>query len=139
MLRFFAWFAGIVVALVVGVFLLQMAASESGEVVVLHTKEGGGETTTRLWVVDRDGAPWLRSGAGESGWYRRLAADPAIALERGGERFDCVAEPQPQLRDEINAQMAAKYGWRDRVIGLLVGSRDDAIPVRLHCTPAAAA
>ena len=134
MRRILGWSVGIVLALALGVFVLQTVASESGEVVVLHTRQDGSEETTRLWVVERDGDAWLRSGAGESGWYGRLVADPQIVLERAGQRLSCVAEPTPAARDEINALMAAKYGWRDQLIGLLVGSRDGAIPVRLRCT-----
>jgi len=34
--------------------------------------------------------------------------------------------------------MAAKYGWRDRVIEALVGGRDEDIPMRLRCAAMAA-
>jgi len=140
MRKWLGWSLGALFGLFAGLFLLQIIASESGEVVVLHTAEGAGTATTRLWVVEHDGDLWLRSGGGESGWYARLQADARIKLERGGRTLLCVAEPEPAMRDVINDLMAAKYGWRDRVIGIMVGGRDAAIPVRVRsgaeCIPA---
>ncbi len=133
MRRVLGWSFGVLLTLLLGVFALQMIASETGEVVVLHTGDAGAQASTRLWVVEHDGDLWLRSGGGESGWYGRLVAAPRIGLERQGTRLECVAEPAPAARDTVNALMADKYGWRDDLIGLLVGGRDAAVPVRLRC------
>lgn len=132
MRKILGWSIGLLLAVAVGVFALQLVASETGEVVVLHTTADGVDHTTRLWVVELDGSLWLRSGGGDSGWYARLAAEPRIRLERHGETQSYVAEPESSRRDEINALMAEKYGWRDRLIGVLVSGRDTAIPVRLR-------
>lgn len=103
-------------ALVLGV----MAASESGEVVVLHTTdERGEEHTTRLWVVDMEGAQWLRAGQDRAGWYERLRARPEIALERAGSQQRYLAVPVAEASQRIDAEMAAKYGLADRVIDLI--------------------
>jgi hypothetical protein len=139
MRRAIGWTVGALVVLVLVWFGLQVIASESGEVVVLQTRSDTGTTTTRLWVVEHDGDLWLRSGGGTSGWYRRLAATPEVRLQRGDREFACGAEPQPAERDAINALMAGKYGWRDRLIALLIGERVDAVPVRLRCAPVATA
>ena len=103
-------------ALVLGV----MAASESGEVVILHTVDERGELhTTRLWVVDVDGAQWLRAGQGSAGWYQRLSAHPDLVLERGGAAQSLRAVPVPEASERIDVEMAAKYGLADRVIDLI--------------------
>lgn len=132
MRRFLGWTIGLVLAAAFAVFGLQMVASETGEVVVLHTTADGAQQTTRLWVVELDGDLWLRSGGGDSGWYARLVAEPRVGLEREGRLASYTAEPEPSRRDAINAAMREKYGWRDRVIELLVGGRDAAVPVRLR-------
>ena len=124
--------AGLIVVLLLALVGLQMVASESGEVVVVTTTVAEGEsTTTRLWIVDMDGVSYLRAGSPMAGWYQRMQADPQINVVRGGEQFSARVEPQPQLRDAINALMRTKYGWADQVIEALYG-RDDAIPLRLH-------
>jgi hypothetical protein len=130
-MRLLAWLVGAVLMLAVGVGLLQIIASETGEVVVLTTLDGESARTTRLWVVDHDGGQWLRGGPG-SGWYQRLLSQPAVELERGGETRSYLAEPVPAMAATINAQMAAKYGWRDRAVSLFSGDRSDAVTVRLN-------
>lgn len=125
-----AWLVGAVLALVLVVGLAQLVASETGEVVVLTTHDADGEHDTRLWVVDLDDHAWLRGGPG-SGWYGRLSRDPAVRLSRGGEERDYVAQPVAGMAGTINALMAEKYGWRDRVVSLTAGDRSDAVVVRL--------
>ena len=130
---------GGLLALTIVVLLAQAIASESGEVVVLHTTDvTGADVTTRVWIVDSDGAQWLRAGHAESGWYTRLAAQPTIRLQRGDVVADYTAVPTPDARATVNDLMQRKYGWRESLIGVLVGGRDGAIPVRLEprVTPA---
>jgi len=117
------------------VVALEIIASESGEVVVLHTQGSQGEAEeTRLWVVDHQGSAWLRSGSPASGWYQRLLANGQVRVERGEDAFTATAQPDVAQREVINARMAEKYGWADDYISLLFG-RDDAIPVRLVLSP----
>jgi len=47
-----------------------------------------------------------------------------------------LAEVDLVERDRINALMAEHYGWSDRGVGLFIGDRETAVPVRLRCTPA---
>lgn len=127
---------GGIIALVVAVMVAQAIASESGEVVVLHTLDATGkDVTTRIWVVDHDGAQWLRAGRAESGWYARLAAQPNIRVERGDVIADYTAVPMPAARQIINDLMQQKYGWRDSLIGRMVGGRDGSIPIKLEPRP----
>ena len=64
-MRLIAKLLGSVFALLLFVVLLQGVASETGEVVVLTSvgQATGAATTTGLWVVDHDGAMWLRGDA----------------------------------------------------------------------------
>jgi hypothetical protein len=126
---------GIALAVLVGVLLLvfgvEMIAAESGEVVVVRTRDASGAVhETRLWVVDDEGAAWLRSGSPEAGWFQRLSAEPEIEVVRHDATLPMRAVPVPQARPRINELMLEKYGWADRYIGMLFG-RDDSVPVRL--------
>lgn len=124
--------AAALVALVVLMFGLQFVASETGEVVVLHARDADGSMAqTRLWVVDYQGRQYLRCGADGSGWFSRLTANPAIELERAGQKDAFLAVPEPALSAEINGLMEQKYGWRDALIGAMVGGREGSVPVRL--------
>ncbi len=132
-MRWIAGIVGVLVAVAVLVFGLQVLASETGEVVVLTAAdEAGAPVQTRLWVVDHAGRQYLRVGADGSGWYSRITARPEIAVERQGIVADYLAVPEPESSAEINALMQAKYGWRDSLIAVLVGGRDGSIPIRLE-------
>jgi len=123
-------------AVIVVLAVAEIIASESAEVVELETRDdAGAAVVTRLWVVEFDGVPVIRSGAGASGWYARLVARPRVRFTRNGQTLERLAVPAPALRDEINGLMRAKYGWRDHYISTLFGGRDDAIPVRLEPLP----
>ena len=135
-MRIAAWVFSGIIAVVVVVMLAQAVASESGEVVVLHTLDTTGkDVTTRIWVVDYDGAQWLRAGRAESGWYARLAAHPDIRIERADVIAGYTAIPTPEARQVINDRMQDKYGWRESFISRMLGGRDGAIPIRLQPRP----
>ena len=132
-MKIIGWVLGGFITLAVVVMLAQGIASETGEVVVLHTTDADGhDVTTRIWVVDYDGAQWLRAGRAESGWYGRLAAQPDIRVERADVIAAYVAVPTPEARQIVNDLMRRKYGWRETVIAAMVGGRDSAIPIRLQ-------
>ena len=121
---------GTLLAFVVLIFVSQIVASETGEVVVLTSQSPDGPEETRLWVVDLDGVQYLRASP-DSGWYQRLVAEPDALLERNGETQKYRSEARLDLADDINALMRGKYGWRDAYIDLLLGGREDAVPVAL--------
>lgn len=122
---------GAIVVSFLALFVAQIVASESGEVVVLHhVNDAGEEAQTRLWVVDQDGVQWLRTGSELAGWYKDLLARPEVKVVRGETTTVVTARPNPAQRDAINDLMAAKYGWADQLIDVLYG-REDAIPIEL--------
>ena len=126
---------GAVIGVLVLYLVLVFGASESGEVVQLVAQDAQGEAvTTRLWVADTDGAMWLRAGEGTSGWYQRLMAhgvDSPATLIRGDQTYAITASAEPQRIAEINQLMADKYGLGDTLVGILAGSPEAGIAVRV--------
>lgn len=129
------WVSSLLLGLALAAFALQLIASESGEVVVLETQDGDGVARTRLWVVEDEGRLWLRSGGDGSRWYQRLVAEPSVILERDGISDSYLTYPEPERVHRINDLMAAKYGWRETVVGWFVGDRSADVPVRLELQP----
>lgn len=130
-MKYLFWIAGILVALLAGVGLLQMAASERVEVVELHTQDADGEqVTTRLWIVDHDGASYLR-GESQSGWFQRLQSQPVVEITRNGDTLRYQHEVQNEHICTINQLMREKYTWGDEVIAFMLGSREQSNAVRL--------
>lgn len=129
-MKFILYLFGGLVSLVLLVFLSQLIASESAEVVVLSSQGAEGEEETRLWVVDLEGVQYLRAGT-DSGWYQRLLAEPDARLTRDGVTADYRTESRPPEAAEMNRLMREKYGWRDVYIDLLMGGREDAVAVAL--------
>jgi hypothetical protein len=100
------------------------ALAEWDEVVILHSREAGGALqATHLWVVDDAGAAWLRSGGRERGWFVRVAANPEVELERGGETrpYTAVVVDSPESAARVTALMREKYGWIDALIEFVEG------------------
>ncbi|MFI5316375.1 MAG: nitroreductase/quinone reductase family protein [Myxococcota bacterium] len=108
-------------------------ASRSGEVVVLTTADASGaRQQTPLWIVEDGGFSWLRAGSLNAAWLARIRAHPQIEIERGGVTSAFRGTLVPESTDEINARMADKYGFADRLVGwLLPGSRGNSMAVRL--------
>ena len=125
------WVLGILIGIVMSIGILQYVASERIEVVELHTMDASGqEQTTRLWVVDHDGLPYLR-GDDSSGWVQRLKASEQVELTRSGGRHAYTWDVKPQNTPAINQLMRDKYTWGDRVITALVGDRSESNMIAL--------
>ena len=121
----------LLVALGVVVMGLETIAAESGEVVVLRTRDGvGGLHETRVWVVDEGGHTWLRAGQPKSSWLLRIQQNPAVEVERNGRSAPYTAVPDVASRERLNPLFRAKYGWADAYIGTLFG-HGRATPIRL--------
>ena len=80
------WVAGIILGLVIIILATQMLTSELGsEIVELHTLDDTGKShTTRLWIVDHEGIPYLRAGMASSGWLLRTLPYNADEMTRNG-------------------------------------------------------
>ncbi len=126
--RILAGVVVVVLLLVAGYF----AMVESGEVVVLETRDAAGAHHTRVWVVDRDGAAWLRTGSPENPWLARLRANPEVTVTRGGESRAYLAVPveDENTREQINALELEKYGLAERLLRLMMDPAH-ATPIRL--------
>ena len=124
----------VLVALVLAFGLFYVALGESGEVVVLETSDTEGTHETRLWVVDDDGAAWLRTGDPRSPWLARLRARPEVAVTRGGERREYRARvvDDAATRERINALTLEKYGWRESSLRAMGMGPEGTTPVRLE-------
>jgi hypothetical protein len=126
---------GAILGIVLLIIGTQYLASESGEVVVLRSNDAAGGTfETRLWVVENDGALWVRAGNPKSGWLARITALPKVAVVREGKMLLLDALPVPEARDTVNDLMQQKYGFADSYISFFF-PRANKIPVRL--TPSA--
>ena len=127
------WIALAVVAVIAGFYGIVIAASESGEVVILTTYDASGTPQdTRLWVVDHDGAEWVRTGHDKKGWYVRIGENPRVELSRNGQTSTRKAVPVTgaDISTAINEKFKEKYGSADWIVALS-GDAKARIPVRL--------
>lgn len=130
-MKVLVWVLAVILGVVVLWWGMQVIASETGEVVVVTTQRADGSShDTRLWVVDYDGAPWLRAGSSGAGWFQDMLANPTVVVLRDDVRATYEIDPQPAAIEPINQAMRDKYGWRDAYVSLFF-SRDDAVPIRL--------
>jgi len=101
------------------------------EVVTLRTSRPDGSwQSTRLWVIDDNGATWLHSGGVD--WLQRFERSPIVELERTGktQRYSAEAIPGPHPR--IDKLLREKYGIADRWVRFVAPCNEDAVPVRLE-------
>ncbi|MFK7863157.1 MAG: hypothetical protein AB8B95_02915 [Pseudohongiellaceae bacterium] len=135
-MKFLKWALAILLALVLFLVVLERIAAERIEVVELHTSDLDSEpVTTRLWIVDHEGYQYLRVGSDGSGWYDRLSENGEFDVTRNGVRARYSAVLRQDKSALVNDLMQSKYTWGDTVIGALVGSRENSIPIELHPIP----
>ncbi len=136
-MRTAALLVGGALALVAAFFGIVILASESGEVVTLHTRTPAGDTrVTRLWVVDYAGAEWVRTGHEGKGWFVDVMSNPDVTIERSGSESQRIAVPvrEKPLIGEVNEVFAMKYGQANEIVALS-GDASKRIPVRLDPAP----
>jgi hypothetical protein len=129
------------VGILIGAVVLGGILIPKGEVAMLSTfAENGVEQETAVWVVEGDGLGgaselFLRTGP-ETGWLARLRTNPAVELERAGETRAYLAkvEEDAATRARINEAMAAKYGFANRIVGVVI-DHEIAVPIRLVPDP----
>ena len=109
-------------------------ALEAGGVAVVSTARADGSLReTHVWYAELDGALWVEAGTPENPWYRDVQRTPTLrftAEERSGH-YHVHPDPDPARRRTLRSRLRAKYGWRDRFVGLLVDS-EQSVPVRLE-------
>ena len=128
----------IALLLLVGVGVATYVAGERTEVAKLRTVDAQGVVhETKLWVVDHDGAAWVRVARPERQWFQRLKQHPEIELVRNGgppQRVRASPDPSEETKAALDAAFRAKYGLVDWWYGVLL--RRAPIPVRLDPAPA---
>jgi len=125
-----------------GALLLVVAATyvagEQTEVARVRTVDGAGAVhETKLWIVDHDGAAWVRVARPEREWFRRLREQPEIELVRGDaspQKVRATPDPTEETKAALDAAFRAKYGLVDWWYGVVL--RRDPIPIRLDPAPA---
>jgi len=125
------------IMLALGLFVFVLVAGallvEEGEIVQLTTHDAAlHELETQLWIVDLDGAEYLRAGRANARWLERIRVRPEVVLQRGEESVPRLAVPldDRELRRRVDAAMARKYGLSDRLFRLLRDAKGS-VPVRL--------
>lgn len=111
--------------------VLQYAASERVEVVELHTLNDGGEqVSTRLWIVDHDGHPYLRGDSG-SGWFSRLRAGESVSVTRNGDTGTYSYRIRNENLEAVNRLMREKYTWGDQLVSMFGGDGSQSNAIEL--------
>jgi hypothetical protein len=103
------------------------------EVVILRTYDAEGSPhDTRLTVIDRAGTPWVR-GRPYRGWFRRVEANPMVALYRGGvwRPVRASASRDPADAAAFDHVMIETYGLAYRYVDFIARISSNEIPVRL--------
>ncbi len=126
---------GILVGIPLAYLAVMYAASElSGEVVVLHrTAEDGSIDRVRVWIVGNRTGTWIEHGSPDAAWIARLAEDPVITVERGGEPRQYHATVDPAAHTLYHRLRAEDYELADQIVAMSQGGTEacDATPVRL--------
>ncbi len=126
--------ATLTIAAVVALVVISALLLDEGEVVTLTTNgPSGAERETQLWIVANGDALYLRASSDGSEWLARVEAAPEVTLDRGEEkrRFRATPERRAEVRERVNRAMAEKYGFADRLVGL-VADAEQSVPVRLE-------
>jgi hypothetical protein len=110
-----------------------LAWLEGGEIgVLVHADPSRPQVETRLWVVDVNGATYVRAPTADTIWLDRLLAGH-VRLRRGETTVLVRAVPvdDPWTRRAVNEAMQRKYGVFDRFFGQLHGGAAS-LPIRLE-------
>jgi len=135
-MRTLRWIGLLVVSLLLA-GVATYVAGEQTEVARLRTfDEQGVPHETKLWVVDLDGAAWVRVARPERHWFQRLRVHPEIEIIRHGgapQKVRATPDPSAETKAAIDRVFREKYGLVDWWYGVLL--RSDPIPVRLDAGP----
>jgi len=121
------------IALAFGAVTLR--ALEGGEVVIVRTRgKSGAPRETRTWIADDPEGAWIEAASPARPFFLDVLADPEVEVWRGGRWRRCRAlvAGNPEGHDRIRRLLAARYGWKDRWIGMLADTRGS-MALRLAC------
>lgn len=128
---------GAILALLVLLATGTYVAGEQTEVAVLRTRDAtGAPHDTKLWIVDVDGAAWVRVARPERQWFQRLRAEPEIELVRDGaepRRMRATPDPTLETKARLDRAFREKYGLVDWWYGVVL--RRNPVPVKLEPAP----
>jgi len=113
-----AMFGGLVAAFA----LVTWWALEGGGVAVVETHAPDGTIrSTRVWYVEPGGELLLEAGTPENAWFQDLQHEPRLTFKAGDLSARYVALPiaGEDAHRRVRSLMRAKYGLRDRWVGLL--------------------
>ena len=108
-------------------------ALESGGVAVIETRTADDSVRfTHVWYTEPDGELWLEAGTPENGWFIDIQENADVRFETDGHSVHYIARPEedPSGHDRIRFLIRAKYGFRDRWVGLVVDT-SRSVAVRL--------
>ncbi len=73
-------------------------------------RKTGQPRTTEMWFALHEGTLYVLAGSGERAyWVRNLRADPALAIQLGGETFQCHArDPQSEEEDALARRLLVR-------------------------------
>ena len=120
MLKWILAVVGIVVMSFVGITFF---ALEYGDVAVVETmdKSTGKQRLTHIWHVQTGDQLFLEGGSPTNPWVQDLEYLSTIRLIGNGidGEYAFVIRDDDDNHAEIRALMRAKYGWRDRWVGIV--------------------
>ena len=108
-------------------------ALESRGVAVIETRTADDSVRfTHVWYTEPNGELWLEAGTPGNGWFIDVQENPDVRFEANGQSAPYIARPVEELsgHDRIRSLIRAKYGFRDRWVGLVVDT-SRSVAVRL--------
>jgi hypothetical protein len=90
---------------------------------VLTTDEDGEPRATTVWLVVVDGQGYVRTGG--SSWGDNVVRSPELELRVGADTHPMRVEfvEDDALRQRVSDAFGAKYGFSDRMVSWIRGSR----------------
>jgi hypothetical protein len=98
------------------------AMADADTVTIVTTNEDGTPRETTIWLLVMDGKPYVRTGS--TRWGANAERSPDVKLRVGEREFSLTAVPvtDPALAEKLQQGFRAKYGWSDRMVGLMPGA-----------------
>lgn len=116
------WAAGLVISFALAAPALavhweDMAGVQT--VTITTTNADGSPRETTIWLVVVERVPYIRTGS--TRWGSNVERIPDVTLRVGERDFYLRASPvtDPSLSEQIRRTFREKYGWEDRLVGLL--------------------